>query len=189
MHKLRDYQDRLNSALAKLPLLEIEMLAEALLAAWNVGKQVFICGNGGSAANAIHIANDLFYGVAKTCNKTGIRAQALSANQAVLTCLANDISYADIFSEQLRVYAQPGDVLVVLSGSGNSQNIVRALESTKVLGIKSFAVLGYSGGLSKDLADTSIHIPIDDMQISEDLQLVVGHMVMQWLRSAHGGPK
>lgn len=188
MQKIKDYQDRLNSALADLPKHEIVLLAEALLAAWNAGKQVFFCGNGGSAANAIHIANDLFYGVAAKGSKTGIRVQALSANQAVLTCLANDISYADIFSEQLKVFAQPGDVLVVLSGSGNSQNIVRALESAKELGVKSFAVLGYSGGLSKELTDTSIHIAVNDMQIAEDLQLVVGHMVMQWLRSAPGVP-
>jgi len=79
------------------------------------------------------------------------------------------------------VLAQPGDVALALSGSGNSSNILRALERCKELGIKSFALLGYSGGEAKDLADVPMHIAIDDMQISEDLQLIIGHMLMQWL--------
>ena len=77
--------------------------------------------------------------------------------------------------------ANPNDVLIVLSGSGNSPNIVAALEQAKAMNVKSYAILGFSGGRSKQLADVPIHFPIDDMQISEDLQLIVGHMIMQWL--------
>ena len=77
--------------------------------------------------------------------------------------------------------ARRGDLLVVLSGSGNSPNVVRALEQGRALGLTSFAILGFSGGRCLELADHAIHFPVDDMQISEDLQLVVGHMVMQWL--------
>ena len=143
-------------------------------------SQVFICGNGGSAGNAIHIANDYLYGIAKRPGG-GLRVNALSANPAVLTCLANDIGYEHIYSEQLSVMANADDLLIVLSGSGNSPNIVAALEQAKAMNIKSYALLGFSGGRSKELADVAIHFPIDDMQISEDLQLIVGHMLMQWL--------
>jgi D-sedoheptulose 7-phosphate isomerase len=95
--------------------------------------------------------------------------------------LANDVDYASIFSLQLAVQAREGDVLIVLSGSGNSPNIVKALDEARTLRMKSFAVLGYSGGKAKALADVAIHFAIDDMQIAEDMQLVVGHMIMQWL--------
>jgi D-sedoheptulose 7-phosphate isomerase len=143
-------------------------------------KQVFICGNGGSAGNAIHLANDFLYGIAKRPGG-GLRVNALSANSAVITCLANDIGYERIYSEQLSVMANPDDVLIVLSGSGNSPNIVAALEQAKAMNVKSYAILGFSGGRSKQLADVPIHFSVDDMQMSEDLQLVVGHMLMQWL--------
>ena len=99
----------------------------------------------------------------------------------MVTCLANDVGYERIFAEQLAVHAHPGDLLIAFSGSGNSPNIVTAIEQAKAMGVKSYAVLGYSGGKCKDLADCAIHFPVNDMQIAEDLQLVVGHMLMQWL--------
>lgn len=175
------YSGKVSDALKKADVGKISMLAQALLDAWREGRQVFICGNGGSAANAMHIANDLFYGIAKGGGK-GIRVHALPANQAVMTCLANDESYEDIFSSQLVVLGQPGDILIVFSGSGNSGNIIRAIEEAGEIGIKSFAVLGYSGGKCLDMADVAIHFPVDDMQIAEDMQVIVGHMIMQWLR-------
>ena len=111
----------------------------------------------------------------------GLRVHALSANPAILTCLGNDIGYDRIFAEQLAVYGRSSDLLIVLSGSGNSPNILAVLEQAKMMGIKSYAILGFQGGLSKQLADVPIHFPIEDMQIAEDLQLIVGHMLMQWL--------
>jgi len=101
-------------------------LVTTLRRCWRENRQVFLCGNGGSAANAIHLANDLLYGVDKSAGR-GLRVNALPANAAVLTCLANDIAYEDIFAQQLTVLSNPGDVLIVFSGSGNSPNIVRAL--------------------------------------------------------------
>jgi D-sedoheptulose 7-phosphate isomerase len=98
-----------------------------------------------------------------------------------MTCLANDVGYEHVFSEQLAVQAEAGDLLIVLSGSGNSPNILCALEKAKAMGVKSYAVLGFTGGKSKQLADVAIHFPVDDMQIAEDMQLIVGHMLMQWL--------
>jgi D-sedoheptulose 7-phosphate isomerase len=102
---------------------------------------------------------------------------------ALVTCLANDTGYDNIFSGQLRVLGNAGDVLIAFSGSGNSPNILRALETARAMEIETFAVLGYAGGKAKSLADTAIHFAVDDMQVAEDLQLTVGHMAMQWLRA------
>jgi D-sedoheptulose 7-phosphate isomerase len=175
-----DYSSRLQASLATAEWSGVAQLAADIHACWLQKKQVFFCGNGGSAGNAIHLANDLLYGIAKRPGG-GLRVNALSANPAVITCLANDIGYDRIYSEQLSVLASPGDVLIVLSGSGNSPNIVAALEQAKAMKVKSYAILGFTGGRCKQLADVPIHFPVDDMQISEDLQLVVGHMLMQWL--------
>ena len=176
----RAYLHRLEVAARQIPLEPVEQLAEALLECWRERRQFFIFGNGGSAGNAIHLANDYLYGISRVTGHA-LRVHALPANSAVLTCLANDEGYEHIFAHQLAVLAQPGDVALAFSGSGNSPNVLRALECCKTRGVRSFAVLGYSGGRAKALADVPIHVAIDDMQISEDLQLVIGHMLMQWL--------
>ena len=175
-----DYARRLQAVLQLSDWSGVGRLALELSDCWRTGRQVFLCGNGGSAGNAIHLANDFLYGVSKTLG-SGLRVSALPANSSVLTCLANDEGYESIFSMQLAVLGRRDDVLIALSGSGNSPNIVKALEQAKAMGVRSYAILGYSGGKAKALADVPIHFPVDDMQISEDLQLIVGHMVMQWL--------
>ena len=175
-----NYSERL-AAVVRTPVpAGVVALAQDLRDCWREGRQVFLCGNGGSAGNAVHLANDFLYGVSKKSG-SGLRVHALPANAAVLTCLANDCGYDQIFSLQLAVQAQRGDLLVVLSGSGNSPNILKALEQAKAMGVKSYAILGYGGGKAKSLADVAIHYAVNDMQIAEDLQLVVGHMIMQWL--------
>ena len=165
-------------------LVKIEELAKDLLSAWNEKRQVFICGNGGSAANAIHIANDLIYGIGISEGNNcipGIRVEALPSNQGVLTCLANDTGYENIFSIQLKVKANVNDILIVLSGSGNSSNICNALHAAKSMGCKSHAIVAFSGGKASQLADNTIYFPVNDMQMAEDTQLIVGHLCMQWL--------
>lgn len=174
------YAERLGEILATADWSAVAELASDLHRCWRDGRSVFLCGNGGSAGNAIHLANDYLYGIAKG-DGLGMRVHALSANASVITCLANDVGYHSVFSGQLAVQGRPGDVLLVFSGSGNSPNVVRAIEQARSMGIKSYAVVGFSGGICKDLADVAIHFPVDDMQMSEDLQLVIGHMIMQWL--------
>lgn len=175
-----DYSNRLQTVLASSDWSAVEQLAADMQLCWQEGRRVFLCGNGGSAGNAIHLANDFLYGIAKRSGG-GLKVLALSANSAVITCLANDVGYDRIFSEQLAVQAQQGDLLIALSGSGNSPNIVRVIEQAKTMGVKSYAVLGFTGGKCKQLADVPIHFPVDDMQIAEDMQIIVGHMLMQWL--------
>ena len=127
------------------------------------------------------MANDFVYAMAKSTG-AGLDATSLCSNTAVLSCLANDVGYEEIFSEQLAVSAQPGDVLIVLSGSGNSGNVVRALKWQKNLSVKTASIVGFDGGECKQLFDLPIHFAVDDMQIAEDLQLVVGHMIMKWMQ-------
>jgi D-sedoheptulose 7-phosphate isomerase len=174
------YLARLNNACEAIPWDKVGLLANALLDAWKHKRQVFIFGNGGSAGNAIHLANDFVFGISKKFG-SGLRIHALPANTSVITCLANDIGYESIFEYQLGLMSDPGDVVIALSGSGNSPNIVRALEYAKKAQLQSFAILGYSGGKSLNLANTPIHIPVNDMQIAEDLQIIIGHMLMQHL--------
>lgn len=178
-----DYATKLAGVVADCPWGQVQKLAESLYEIWTNNDQFFLCGNGGSAGNADHLANDFLYGVASDISSPGMRVESLCANNAVLTCLANDTAYEHIFSSQLQVKAKSGDLLVVLSGSGNSPNIIRALQVGNDVGMKTFAIVGFSGGLCKDLAHETIHFPVFDMQISEDLQLIVGHMCMQWLRN------
>jgi len=178
--RFQDYAKRLSDTLAATDWSKVEALGRALMDCLDHRRQVFVCGNGGSAGNALHIVNDFFYGVARQ-RGPGLRAHALPGNVSLLTCLANDEGYASIYSRQLESLAEKGDVLIVLSGSGNSPNILAALETAKKMSVGSFAILGYDGGKAKALADCAIHFAVDDMQIAEDTQLIVGHMLMQWL--------
>ena len=177
---IQSYVSKLSHALELDAMQQISVLAEGLLEAWRAGRSIYLCGNGGSAGNAIHLANDFIYG-AGLKNEGGLRAEALSANAAVLTCLGNDLGYDSIYSEQIRIKGNPGDILIVLSGSGNSANVVKAIETANQLRMKTFAIVGFTGGRCKELAQYPIHFEVDDMQIAEDLQLIVGHICMQWL--------
>lgn len=176
----KSYAATLTKVLAETDWTNVELLATELKKLIESGRSLYICGNGGSAGNAQHLANDFLYGVSPKAKKA-LRVEALSANSSVLTCLGNDIGYDFIFSHQLDVKAQPGDLLIVLSGSGNSANIVNAIKAAKEHEMYSVGILGFDGGKSKTLVDLAIHFPINDMQISEDTQLIVGHMLMRLL--------
>jgi D-sedoheptulose 7-phosphate isomerase len=180
-----DYSARLSATLEDFDWAPVERLAYDLLDCWQTGRQVFLAGNGGSGGNANHLSNDFLYALSKTPG-SGLRVHSLSANPSVITCLANDEGFDQVFSLQLAVLARKGDVLIALSGSGNSPNIVRALHEARTIGMTSYAVLGFSGGKAKAIADVPIHFHIDDMQISEDAQMIVGHMMMQWLYGQRG---
>lgn len=179
MNMMQQYSQDLKTALDQMDYDTLEVLSEKLFGIWRSRRRLFICGNGGSAGNAIHIANDFTYGI----NPHGLAldVEALPANPAVMTCLANDIGYENAFSHQLKVKAQAGDILIVLSGSGNSENIVKALKQAKMMGVTSFAIVGFDGGKAKHMADYALHVNLDDMQIAEDVQVIIGHMMMKSL--------
>jgi len=179
-----NYIDRLNNTLSVADFSVVEELANDLLHLWKEDRRLFICGNGGSAGNAIHLANDFIYGIAKD-GGNGIKASSLNDNMSIITCFANDIGYDSIFSKQLSVLGSEGDILITLSGSGNSLNILSAIQQAKEQKITSYAIVGYDGGECKKIADKVIHFEVDDMQVAEDAQIIVGHMLMQWLYKNH----
>ena len=110
-----------------------------------------------------------------------MKVEALPANASVVTCLGNDMGYENIFAQQIETKGEKGDVLIVLSGSGNSTNIIKAINVAKKLDMQTHAIVGFDGGKCLTTADNCIHFKINDMQMAEDTQLIVGHIVMQWL--------
>ncbi len=182
----KDYLSRLNFIFTEKILFEIKKLSEEIIRVWEGGNNIFIFGNGGSSANAQHIANDFLYGVGISKNEAipnlkGLRIEALTSNANVITCLANDIGYENIFSYQLEVKSKKGDLIIALSGSGNSPNIINALKFAYKNNISSCSILGYEGGVAKKYSNITIHFPIDDMEIAEDTQMIVFNIIKQWL--------
>lgn len=180
-----DYAQKLAQYVSSFDWSSVAKLAEMVETARTQRRQVFLCGNGGSAANALHIANDFTAAMFKG-TRNAIRANALPANVGVLSCIGNDLSYEVIFSQQLRVLAEPGDLLIVLSGSGNSPNILAVLDEAKAQGVTSVAILGFDGGKALGKADHVVHFALNDMQIVEDLQIIVGHMIMRHISALNG---
>jgi D-sedoheptulose 7-phosphate isomerase len=174
------YAARLSDLLAGQDWSGAMILADELVDCWKTRRQVFLVGNGGAGSSAVHLANDFLYPVSKR-KGSGLRVQSLLANASALTCIANDEGYDQIFAYQLATQASPGDVLIAISGSGNSPNIVEALKEARRIGMRSYAIVGYSGGQAKTLADVAIHFACNDMQLAEDAQMIVGHMILQHL--------
>lgn len=144
-----------------------------LIADVRAAQRVYLIGNGGSAANAIHIANDLI-----SC---GVKAHALTADVATLTAIANDFGYENVFARQIEVFGEQGDVLIALSGSGNSPNILRGIEVARGKGMKTWALVGIGAGEAPRYAERHIATG-ESMQTAEDAQIVIGHRVMKALR-------
>jgi D-sedoheptulose 7-phosphate isomerase len=177
----KSHVDRLSLALHGPALVQVEKSARTLNRARDSGRAVYLCGNGGSACNAIHLANDFIFAAEGKKSGRALHAEALCANPAIVTCLANELGYGEIFAAQLRVKAQPDDVLIVLSGSGNSANVVRALEVGAELGGHTFANFAFQGGSCRKIVQTALPFPVEDMKAAEDIRLAVGHMEVQWL--------
>jgi D-sedoheptulose 7-phosphate isomerase len=155
-------------------------MLERLREARRTRRAVFLCGNGGSAANANHFATDLLFGIEKNPGPIW-KAVSLCANISLMTCLGNDTGYENIFSKQLEATGQADDLLIAYSGSGNSPNILRALETARIMRITSLAFLGFDGGKAKALADLCLHFPVNDMQIVEDLHMIASHILLRSL--------
>ena len=160
---------------------KINIAVSMLLDAHKKNKQVFIIGNGGSASTASHFSNDL----SKFCSVEGkkrFRAISLTDNISTITAFANDISYDKVFSEQLFNLANEGDVLIALSASGNSKNIVEAVKSAKQNGAKTLAFLGFNGGKLKKIADEHILAEYNDFGLVESIHLLLEHLIVTAIR-------
>lgn len=158
----------------------VDRFVDALLEVRSNKAKIFFCGNGGSAGNATHIANDFTFGInPEGEDGKGIDCECLTANSSVITCLANDIGYENIFSYQIRTKANPGDIIVLLSGSGNSENLIRAVDAAHAVGATTWGLVGYDGGRLLRMCDEKVHFASFDMQVCEDMQLIFLHMAMQ----------
>jgi D-sedoheptulose 7-phosphate isomerase len=176
----RDYLTKLKATIDSVDPAVIDSCVEVIRNAWLRGRQVITCGNGGSAMTALHFINDWSKSISRH-NGRSFRGRTLLDNIGTLTAYANDLSYDDIFSEQLRHTAEPGDVVIAISGSGNSENIVRAVVVANEMGCETVGLCGFNGGKLRHLAKHVLWVDIDDMQISEDLHAIFGHIVMQRL--------
>ena len=170
------------SVLRRLPFALIDSVTDALWQAYLEGKTAYVFGNGGSAALASHCACDLGKGTAMNGTRR-FRVVALTDNVPLMTAWANDVSYDDIFSEQLAPLVHKGDVALAISGSGNSPNVLKALHVAREAGAFTIGLTGFKGGKMKALCDLCVIVPSDNMQIIEDLHVSVNHSLFTALRS------
>ncbi len=175
------YINYLQSVLLRVDTAEIGRFIETLLDARGRGATIFFIGNGGSAATASHFANDLAFGT--NDYEQPFRAISLTDNVPVLTALGNDFGYEEIFVRQLRVLGKKGDVLVGISASGNSPNLLKAFDYALSAGIKTVAITAFDGGKMKTMADEGIHVPTESKEYgpAEDAHMVLDHLVGAYL--------
>jgi D-sedoheptulose 7-phosphate isomerase len=174
------YLGRLTTVLSALDAAALDGAIAAISRVWHAGGQIITLGNGGSAITALHFVTDWNKGVFSATGRP-FRGRSLVDNMGIVTAYANDISYADVFVEQLRNLAQPQDLVLAISGSGNSENVIRAVAYANEIGCETVGLVGFSGGRLKGLAKHVVWAAIDDMQIAEDVHAIFGHVVMQAL--------
>ncbi len=169
------YLGALHKVLAALDGKLIDEIAGVFFQAYRDRKTIFVIGNGGSAALASHVACDLGKGVAFGNECRPMRVLSLTDNVPLMTAWANDVSYESVFTEQLRSFLSPGDVVFAISGSGNSPNVLNALQFANSLQAVTVGVTGFKGGKMKPLCDVCLVVPSENMQIIEDLHTVIAH--------------
>ncbi len=175
--QIRDYLAKEIEILKKLDVNAINTALNLLLETMETGSTVYIFGNGGSSATASHFQNDFNKGVSEHTEKK-FNFLCLNDNMATVMAVANDIGFEEVFRFQLRGHLKPGDVIVAISGSGNSRNVINAVEYAKAQGNRVIGLTGFSGGKLKKLADVSLHAPINSMQITEDIHMIFDHLMM-----------
>ena len=177
----KEYFASLQEVFSRLDLAIVDRMTDAIWENYENGHTLYIFGNGGSAALASHFACDIGKGTVAPDRKR-LRTIALTDNVPLLTALANDLAYKDIFSEQLAGLAERGDMALAISGSGNSPNVVQGLEEAKKLGLRTLVLTGFSGGRVKSIADLCLIVPSDNMQLIEDAHLCATHAIFRAIR-------
>jgi D-sedoheptulose 7-phosphate isomerase len=178
---VEEYISGIESALRSLKAEEINKVVEILLDTFRNGHTLFLCGNGGSASTASHLVCDFQKSVV---DKQGrhFRAVALTDSMPLITAWSNDFDYSRVFAEQLSALAVPGDVLLAISGSGSSKNVILAVERANEMGLTTIGFAGYQGGLLKQKAQHCIVVPSNNMQQIEDVHLLLGHLIFSIVR-------
>jgi D-sedoheptulose 7-phosphate isomerase len=180
-----DYITHLQEILDAFPHERFEEIGRVLLSAYHNEKHIFIMGNGGSGSTASHFACDINKGC---CHGLGKKFKVICLNDSVPTILAyaNDHSYDKIFVEQIKNFLEPGDVVIGISGSGNSDNVLQAILYAKEKGAQTIGLCGYDGGKLAKIVDIPFVAEVNDMQKSEDIHMIVIHILMQYLCRALG---
>ncbi|MDR2132599.1 MAG: SIS domain-containing protein [Clostridiales Family XIII bacterium] len=174
---IKEYIDLEVSVLQKTDARAVNALMELLDETRKRGATVYVMGNGGSAATASHFANDFNKGVSERLDPP-FRFVCLNDNVATLTAIANDIGYDTVFEFQLRGRVRREDVLLCISGSGNSPNVIKAAKFAKSVGATVVGLTGFAGGELRRIADVSLHVPVTSMQIAEDAHMMFDHLMM-----------
>lgn len=177
----RDYLQQLGHLLETLDLGQIDKLVDLLEDCWRNDRRVLLVGNGGSAASASHIVNDLQKCIQLESGRA-LKALCLSDCTPLVMAWANDTEYANVFAPQVRCWAEPGDLLIAISGSGNSENVLQAASAAHECGALVFALTGFMGGQLAPLADECLVVPSTNMQQIEDVHMVVLHLAFSVLR-------
>ena len=180
------YLERLRQVIDGINHIETERFVDLLLKSRESGKTVFFVGNGGSAATSSHFANDLSIGTRQ--QEKPFKVFSLVDNVATLSAIGNDYGYDQIFAQQLRVYGQKGDLLVGISASGNSPNLLRAFEVGRELGLMTVSITAFDGGKLKKIADHSVHVPTNAGEYgpAEDAHLILDHLITHYFQSVLG---
>jgi D-sedoheptulose 7-phosphate isomerase len=184
----RQFLDRVGHELQKIDPAQVQALADAVWSCYRQGRFVFIIGNGGSGSNASHLCEDLGKGTLRredfdNDKKKRLRVLSLTDNTPYILAWGNDEGFDRVFVEQLKNLASPGDLLIAISGSGNSPNILRAVDWANRNGVKTFGCTGFSGGKLQALAHQNLHVPLDDMGIVESIHLTAFHWVIDNLHA------
>jgi len=174
------YLEKLTQTLGVIDRNQIDAAVQVVADAWQAGRQIITLGNGGSSMTALHFITDWNKSVFMRGHKQ-FRGRSLVDNMGLLMAYGNDISFEDIFIEQLKNIMSPGDLVLAISGSGNSENVVRAVDYANKNGATTLGLCGYRGGKLKSIAQHVLWADVDDMQIAEDVHSIFGHMVMQRL--------
>jgi len=175
-----EYFNQVSDVLTKINPSELDAVANSIVECYNREGMIYIFGNGGSSATASHVAGDYLKAITFGMDKR-LKIICLSDNTPGLMAIANDISYDDIFVEQLKNFIKPGDLVIGISGSGNSENVLKALRLAKDRKVETIALVGFSGGKAKSMVDVCVHIPVNDMEMTEDLHLLCFHAIKQHL--------
>ena len=186
MERIQAYISHLQEVLGRLALADIRQSIDLVMETYQADRQIFIIGNGGSASTASHVANDLGKGTS-LAGVRRFRAISLTDNVTTMTAWSNDVSYDDVFVEQLKNLMDPGDLVIGISASGNSENVLRAIRHAQAMGCKTIGWIGFDGGELKQIADVSVVVDSDDYGPVEDVHLILSHIHHAWLRKELAG--
>ena len=175
------YRETVAAAASRVDTAALERAADLLIGLFSSGRTLYVCGNGGSASISNHLLCDFAKGI-QTDTTLKPKVVSLSSHLELITAIGNDLEFAEIFAYQLQTFASAGDALLTISASGNSENIVRAVEWARGNGLATIAMTGFEGGRSAALADVNLHVPAKNYGIVEDVHQSIMHVFAQYLR-------